>query len=228
MKNPFRGLRRASRIVAVIACLFATAINGQNVVEKKRRSMPPASANNSEKPQMEKSGIQSSILFLESIHKLAQLPSIDLESIQRELNWKVLREISADDKSYTHTFFDDSGYRVSTGQSFGTPFFTDGKVSNKKLLTIKLSSRQLCMTSNDVFSKFGDNFESDTFVMQERWPHANEMSVAVKKNRELFKFGPIYTFARDGVTTRVNFSFNFSECAESVSIDQRNPRGDKK
>ena len=213
-------------LVAYLFCTPAHALsdNSQSAEPKVVQVVP--SERGERNFSSERTSIKA-IQILQSIYKLASSPPMNVKTIEAEFNWKVSKEIWAGDGAYVHTWFTDSYYRLHTGKPWAAPRFTDRKGIDDRSLFIALDSERFCVRSENVLTEFGSSFEKNVAVLMTPWPNQNQLSDVVKKNRDLFAFGPIYKFKFTELTTVVYFEFNFSECAVSVSIKEGKRLGEK-
>ena len=160
--------------------------------------------------------------FLASIRKLISLPSFGAKDIEDEFGWKNAVQSYAGEWQTTYTRFDVAILPPNGGEPWSRPHFTEGKTSRESTFQMLFDTQQICIRSEDVISTFGTSFERNIAVLMGPWPNESEWSEAVKKNRQLFHFGPIYRFRSSAARKQLYVGFNFSECAVNLHIQLHN------
>lgn len=156
--------------------------------------------------------------FAKSIHKIIE-DGLDVKKISKEFDWKILEEKK----------FEETGTTVSTFDLYrrrSNPRLIYYPKVKKSSLIAQLAPEYICLRSEDVISEFGKNFKP-ALLNVDSWKDSSSLlprrnlSEAVKKNWELFSWGPMYEIHLNDQIYSVIFLFYESECTVSLSIYQQ-------
>lgn len=100
--------------------------------------------------------------------------------------------------------------------------FAKNKNNSERNFSVSVLSQGVCITKDDVIKTFGSSFKQLTGVFVEPWPQEKDISEAVKRNMKIFNFGPIYKVSNEDYVNTVTFSFIFSRCSYSITMNERN------
>lgn len=152
--------------------------------------------------------------FLNSLNELIETPPLTIEKISKNFGWLVVKQFTEPRLSRKDTYFG-----LYPGASWYAATFVEGSGNN---LNIQLKQQILCVTSQDVLEKFGNQFAKRMAIVHP-YPDTSKLSEVVKNNLAIFNHGPAYQISNSPWKTTLYFSFVFSECLESITIIQSKP-----
>jgi hypothetical protein len=144
--------------------------------------------------------------------KLAVEPTLVPDQMPRRFGWLV-RRFSFEKKTDRVDFSFGEDTTVSR-LNFDGVAGIHGESLN---MMTQIAPSSLCIKREDVTDVLGMRFKP-TMAIYEPYPDAGSISDEVKVNRKLFFFGPEYEYQSALNRTTLTVTFNFSACAESITL----------
>lgn len=150
--------------------------------------------------------------FVKAIHATAMSESISAAEIEERFGWRVLKVILPSvHSSSTYTFFD-----VLSEVQISPPYLVLLK-DGGWLFRVTSLPKDICLSDIDVINVFGNNFRGSATMAHPPFDSTNA-SDKVKSNLAKFLHGPVFTIAKEGSVTIVDFPFGVSECTRQFAI----------
>jgi hypothetical protein len=151
--------------------------------------------------------------FLSALHELLKNPPLTVERVSQAFGWQVNAPQPQDETSAAvHTTFN-----MHPKQPWISPRLVENSVLGRQNFSLQFTRDDACLSADGVFKTFGKNFKP-TISLFSRDIDINKSPAIVKTNQAIFQHGPRYEFKNLSYHVTAYFAFNFSECAESISI----------
>ena len=155
--------------------------------------------------------------FVQSLYDIAH-GKFDAHQISNALDWPIVEHGKSKYAGLKKTSF-------MMYEKFGNPSFSQYDIGVKEF-TADLRPAYICILGSDVLGKFGFDFERSVWNVDTHWQgqveKPKEPLPEVKKNFDIFSWGPRYKVAKVNSITIIFFDFKDSICANGFSIRRSN------
>jgi hypothetical protein len=151
--------------------------------------------------------------FAKSIHRIAS-EEIDAKGISELLGWPILKyESSKNGDSEEATF--------KMYEKWGNPHYSYSRI-RKRQFSAQLHPDYICIKGSDILEEFGYKFERSVWnvdTWQRPQIEQKKISDEIRRNFQIFSWGPRYKIILKEQEYSVLFDFRESECARGFSIN---------